>query len=86
MMVMDIGPWMTQAMTANSGIPGLVDNLSSLLMGGQLSTSARLDIISYVANTTNFPLGTPVTYSQMRDRVRAVVHLLLNSPDYTVQQ
>jgi uncharacterized protein (DUF1800 family) len=85
LIVMDLGPWMTQSMTADSGIPGLVDSLSSLLIGGQLSPSARLDIISYVANTTNFPLSTPVTYTQMRERVRAVVHLLLLSPDFMVQ-
>jgi hypothetical protein len=84
--VMDIGPWMTPAMTSNAGIPGVVDSLSSILMGGALTTGARTDIINYVANTINFPYSNPPTYNQMRDRVRAVVHLLLMSPDYTVQQ
>jgi hypothetical protein len=81
----DLGPWMTTANTANAGIPGLVDSLNSLLCGGQLSASAKTQIVNFVANTTNFPYTTP-TYTQMRDRVRAVVHLILTSPDFTVQK
>ena len=81
----DLGPWMTPANTANAGIPGLVDSLNSLLCGGQLSASAKTQIVNFVANTTNFPYTTP-TYTQMRDRVRAVVHLILTSPDFTVQK
>ena len=81
----DLGPWMTTAYTSNGGIPGLVDALNSLLCGGQLSPSARTQIINYVANTTNFPYTTP-TYTQMRDRVRAVVHLIVTSPDFTIQR
>jgi uncharacterized protein (DUF1800 family) len=84
-MVLDLGPWMTPAFTANAGIPGLVDALSSLLMGGQLSIAAKTAIVNYIANTTNFPYTTP-TNTQMRDRVRAVVHLLVTSPDFTVQK
>jgi hypothetical protein len=76
---------MTPADTANAGIPGLVDSLNSLLCGGQLSASAKTQIVNFVANTTNFPYTTP-TYTQMRDRVRAVVHLILTSPDFTVQK
>ena len=43
---LDLGPWMTPAYTSNAGIPNLVDALSSLLMGGQLSTAARNAIIT----------------------------------------
>jgi hypothetical protein len=81
----DLGPWMTPANTSNAGIPGLVDALNSLLCGGQLSPSAKTQIANYVANTTNFPYTTP-TFTQMRDRVRAVVHLISTSPDFTVQR
>jgi hypothetical protein len=81
----DLGPWMTTANTSNAGIPGLVDALNSLLCGGQLSASAKTYIVNYVANTTNFPYTTP-TYAQMRDRVRAVVHLIITSPDFTIQK
>jgi hypothetical protein len=84
--VLDLGPWMTQAYTSNAGIPSLVDALNSLLLAGQLSGSARTAIINYVANTTNFAYSSPPTYSQMRDRVRNVVNLLINSPDFTIQK
>jgi hypothetical protein len=82
---LDTSPWMTPANTSNAGIPGLVDALNSLLCGGQLSAGAKTQIVNYVANNTNFPYTTP-TAGQMRDRVRAVVHLISNSPDYTVQR
>ena len=84
--VMDIGPWMGTNYTSNAGIPALVDTLNSLLMAGQLSPGARSVIIAYVANTTNFPYGNPPTANQRRDRVRAVIHLLLTSPDFTIQR
>jgi hypothetical protein len=81
----DLGSWMTPANTSNAGIPVLVDSLNSLLCGGQLSASAKAQIVNYVANTSNLPYTTP-TYTQMRDRVRAVVHLIINSPDFTIQR
>jgi len=83
--VLDIYPWMTPTYASNAGIPGLVDALNSLMCGGQLSAAAKTQIVNYVANNTNFPYTTP-TAGQMRDRVRAVVHLISNSPDYTVQR
>jgi len=83
---LDVGPWMTPAYTSDAAIPGLVDALSSLLTGGELSAGAKSAIVSYVASTTRFPLATPPTASQMRDRVRAVAHLLLTSPDFTIQR
>jgi hypothetical protein len=78
----DLGPWMTPANTSNTGIPGLVDSLNSLLCGGQLSASAKTQIVNYAIT---FAYTTP-TYAQMRDRVRAVVHLILTSPDFTIQK
>jgi hypothetical protein len=62
-----------------------VDALNSLLCAGQLSSSAKDIIVSYTANTSRFPYSTP-TATQMRDRVRAVVHLMVTSPDFTVQR
>ena len=81
--VLDVGPWMTAGYTSNAGVPGLVDGLSSLLMGGQLSSASRTTIINYIINPVNFPT-TSSTY--MRDRVQAAVHLLLCSPDFTIQK
>lgn len=84
--VLDIGPWMTTNLTASAGVPVLVDNLNSLLLAGQLSDAAKAGIVNYVTNTANFPFGTPPTQTQIRDRVRAVVHLLTASPDFTIQK
>jgi hypothetical protein len=79
---MDLGPWMTPAYTSNAGIPGLVDALNSLLCGGQLEAAAKAQIVSFA---TTLPYTTP-SYVQMRDRVRAVAHLILASPDFTIQR
>jgi hypothetical protein len=83
---LDVGPWMTAAYTSNAGISSLVDGLKSLLCAGQLSANAKSIIVTFVANTANFPYGSPPTDSQMRDRVRAVVHLIVTSPDFTIQK
>jgi hypothetical protein len=83
--MLDLGPFMTPARTSDTGIPGLVDALDTLLCAGELSPAARSLIIGYVANTATFPYTTP-TNAQMRDRVRAVVHLIVNSPDFTIQR
>jgi hypothetical protein len=75
---------MTTNYTASANVPALVDNLNSLLLAGQLSARAKTNIINYVTNTVNF--ANPTNQVQMRDRVRAVVHLLICSPDFTIQK
>ena len=85
-MVINLAPWMTAANTADSAIPSLVSSLNLYLAAGQLSPDSQADIVSYVANTNNFAFSTPPTGTQMRDRVRAVVHLIVNSPDYLIQK
>jgi hypothetical protein len=84
--VLNLTPWMTSNYTANAGIPVLVSNLNTLLAAGQLSYAAQTNIINYVANTNNFPFGSTPTATQMRDRARAVVHLITASPDYLIQK
>jgi hypothetical protein len=49
-----------------------------------LSAAAQTNIINYVTNTANF--ASPTNQIQMRDRIRAVVHLIINSPDFTIQK
>ena len=52
-----------------------------------LNTDTSQTIINFVANTTNFPYTTAApTATQMRDRVRAIVHLILTSAEYAVQK
>ncbi|MBX7211321.1 MAG: DUF1800 family protein [Verrucomicrobiaceae bacterium] len=86
--VLDIGSYMTPAKTANAGIPALVDELGALLVGGPLdSTTTRQTIIDFASNTTYFPYTSPTpTNQQMRDRVRAIIHLILTSAEYAVQK
>jgi hypothetical protein len=84
--VLNLAPWMTTNYTADTGIPMLVSNLNTLLAAGQLSTFTQTNIIGYVANSNNFSYGLPPTQTQMRDRVRAVVHLIVSSPEYIIQK
>jgi len=84
--VLNLSPWMTTNYTSDAGIPTLVSNLNTLLSAGQLSPAALSRIISYVANTNNFAYSVSPTDTQMRDRVRAVVHLIVSSPDYIIQK
>ena len=84
--VLDIDPWMTTNDTANSGIPGLVNALNTALLAGQLSPAAQTAIVNYVATTNNFTYSSPPTQTQMRDRVRAVIHLITSSPDFIIQK
>ena len=81
---LDVGPWLTTNFTLSANIPALVDSMNTLLVAGQLTPAVKTSIVNYVTNTVNFP--TPTNQTQMRDRVRAVVHLILCSPDYTVQK
>ena len=84
---MDISSYMTAGQTSDATIPTLVDTLAARLVGGILNSTARTAIINYVANTTNFPYttGNPTT-TQMRDRVRAVIHLIVTSAEYAIQK
>jgi uncharacterized protein (DUF1800 family) len=83
---MDLSPYMTAAQTSNAAIPALVDKLADLLTGGQMTAEARAVIVNFTANTTNFPFSATPTNTQMRDRVRAVVHLIVTSPEYAIQK
>ena len=82
--MLDTGPWMTPAYTSNGGVSNLVQSLNTLLCAGQLSAGARATITSYVTST-NFPYTTP-TASEMRERVRAAVHLIVSAPDFVIQK
>lgn len=83
--VLDMSALCTTAYTSNANIGLLVDKLNVELMGGTMSTAMRNAIVAYVGNTANFPYTTPTT-TQMRDRVRAVVHLILTSTEFAIQR
>jgi len=77
----DLGPWMGTNYTADANLGGLVDSLNTVLLAGQLANGAKTNIISYVTNT--FPTSSA---TWQRDRVRAVVHQIVDSPDFTIQR
>jgi hypothetical protein len=83
---MDLSPYMTAAQTSNAAIPALVDKLCDLLTGGQMTPEAKAVIVNFTANTTNFPMSATPSNTQMRDRVRAIVHLIVTSPEYAIQK
>lgn len=82
----DLAPYMTPDQTSNAAIPALVDTLGTLLTGGNLTPEGRAVITGYVANTTNFPYSATPTKTQMRDRVRAIVHLIVTSAEFAIQR
>jgi hypothetical protein len=82
---MDLGEYQTPAWTSNANVPALVDKMSDLLTGGTVSAASKAAIVIFVANNTNLPYTTP-TATQMRDRVRAVVHLIVTSAEFAVQR
>jgi hypothetical protein len=78
---------MTPAQTSDAGVPGLINTLAVLLTGDNLTSATRTIITNYVANTTSYPYTTPTpTATQMRDRVRAIVHLIVTSAEYAIQK
>ncbi len=81
---LDLSPHMTPAKTGNNGIPELVDKMGTLLTGGNLTQDARATIISY-ATSLPFTASAP-TSGQMRDRVRAIVHLITTSAEFAIQR
>jgi uncharacterized protein (DUF1800 family) len=83
--VMNIAPWMTANYTSDANIPTLVSALNTYLAAGELSADCQSNIVAFV-NTNNFSWSTPPTRTQIRDRVRAVIHLIVSSPDYMIQK
>jgi len=81
---LDLSSHMTPAKTDNNGIPALVDQMGTLLTGGNLTSSARTTVIDY-ATSLPFTTGAP-TASQMRDRVRAIIHLITTSAEFAIQR
>jgi len=82
---LDIGPWMNPKFASDAGIPALVDTFNTLLCAGHLSPAAKNIIVNYVADPANFAYTTP-TPAELRNRVRAVLHLIATSPDFTIQR
>ncbi len=76
--------------TADANIPFLIDELNTLLMAGQMSQGMKDIIAGYITGpatgTKNFTMSTTPTPTQKRDRVRAILHLITTSPEYSIQK
>ncbi len=83
---LDLAPYLTAEQTSNTGVPILIDNLNALLTSGNLTGATKTHIRNYVANTSNFPLDATPTAAQIRNRVRAIVHLIVTSAEYAIQR
>ncbi len=79
----DLSPFMTPEQTANDAIPDLVDTLSLRMIGRELESAQRTIISDFALTQT---LSNPPTNTQMRDRVRAIVHLIATSAEYAIQK
>jgi uncharacterized protein (DUF1800 family) len=86
--VLDMSALMTATDTSNANLgANIIDKLNRELMGGTMSTSMRNAIEAYVANNANFPYTTPTpTTTQMRNRIRAIVHLIITSTEFAIQR
>ncbi len=95
----DLSPWMANGpggvpWTNDVNLDALISQLNTLLMAGQMTTGMRAVISNYVllmnAAHTSY---TNITYSNTsptdthkRDRIRAIVHLIVTSPEYGIQK
>jgi hypothetical protein len=85
--VLGAGPQTGQAWTSNENLSTLVDRLSTLLMGRLLPAAAKTEITNFVSNTANIPYNnTTPSDTNKRDRLRAILHFILTSPDFTIQR
>lgn len=82
---LNLGPWMSTNFASSNGIPLLVDAVSERLMGGPLHSQARAIVVNYGTTGITYNATNP-SASQIRDRVRGVVHQVIQSPDFTIQR
>ena len=85
--MVDLRPWMGIGpgglpWVHNNNLSALIDELNTQLLAGQLSAAAKAEIS---AHATSLAYTTPTT-TQLRDRIRAVVHLIVTSPAFTIQK
>ena len=86
-MMVDLRPWMGVGpgglpWAHNNNLSALIDELNTQLVAGQLSAGTMAEIRTHALSLA---YTTPST-TQLRDRIRAVVHLIVTSPDFTIQK
>jgi hypothetical protein len=64
--------------STGSNLSNLVDTVGSILCCGQVTPYTKGQIVNFALTQTGS--------TQARDRARTVIHLILNSPEYTIQK
>jgi uncharacterized protein (DUF1800 family) len=93
------GTTVTATTTSTVDAVGLVNKLGDILTGGMLTTTTKARIEALLADTTSFPTTVAVNgtvtappaaptfpSTDIRDKVRAAVQLILTSPEYAIQR
>jgi uncharacterized protein (DUF1800 family) len=84
---LDLTPWLVGAnVDTTAHAATTVDNLDDLLTGGALSDTARDQIAAFVTDTKYYPAVSTTSTTPTRDRVRAILQLILTSAEYATQR
>ena len=91
--LLDLAPYMSApwSVADAAGVGALVDKMSNLLTGGLITQATKAEIVNYVTGSTTVGTKTTMNFpttntTNVRDRVRAVVQLILISPEYAIQR
>jgi hypothetical protein len=61
--------------------------MNTLLMSGLMPAQMKSIIQAYISNTTNIAYNnTTPSDTNKRDRIRALIHLIVTSPDFIIQK
>jgi uncharacterized protein (DUF1800 family) len=92
-LMMDFSPWMgprtsgTDYWTNTANLRALIQELSKLLMAGQMSVEMEDKIYNFVSATSNIGYSaTAPTESERRNRVRAIIYFIAVSPEHAIQR
>ena len=95
--MMDFGPWIgditgapagTNYWTNTANLRALIQQMSKLLMASSMSQAMEDAIYNYVSNTATNYITYPASpsESQRRDRLRAILHFIATSSEFTIQK
>ncbi|MEK7949875.1 DUF1800 family protein [Luteolibacter soli] len=91
--MMDFSPWMgprtatpTDYWTNTTNLRPLIQELSKILMAGQMSTAMEDQIYNFVSNTTNIAYPASPADTDRRNRVRAIIYFIAVSPEHAIQR
>lgn len=91
--MMDFSPWMgarpsaTGFWTDTANLRALIQELSKILMAGQMSTGMEDAIYNFVSNTGNIAYNaTTPTDAERRNRVRSIIYFIAVSPEHAIQR